>query len=305
MDSLHRHSRCLSPCPDAQGRKKVSAICGQQASLPIHLSTSPREFTKLLCPVVALLWQRGVKLHIYLDDWLIRADTPKQAQLHAQMTISMLQFLGWIISYEKSDLTPSQDFQFIGMQFNTRQFTVAPLPKMRLKVQSVHQHWMTNPIITGTAIFTDCWACWCLWLRWYRGEDSVFVGSSSGLPQLGARGLGTQVRQDNSSSVGSVRSGLVGISSSPTRSSPRHQGNGSDSLHGCIQFGLGSPVTFWRCRPSSMLWETSFLIWGPEWCTWCATTQWQWLTSRTREAHDLTHSCRWCCACWNGAIARR
>ena len=68
------------------------------------------------------------------------ADTPEQAQLHAQMTISVLQFLGWIINYEKSDLTPSQDFQFIGMQFNTRQFIVAPLPKMRLKVQSVHQH---------------------------------------------------------------------------------------------------------------------------------------------------------------------
>ena len=35
------------------------------------------------------------------------------------------------------------------MQFNTRRFTVAPLPKMRLKVQSVHQHWMVNPNITA------------------------------------------------------------------------------------------------------------------------------------------------------------
>ena len=35
------------------------------------------------------------------------------------------------------------------MQFNTRCFTVAPLPKMCLKVQSVHQHWMTNPNITA------------------------------------------------------------------------------------------------------------------------------------------------------------
>ena len=34
----------------------------------------------------------------------------------------------------------------------------------------------------------------------------------------------------------------MGIFSSPTRSSPRHQGNGSDSLHGCVQFGLGNPV---------------------------------------------------------------
>ena len=34
----------------------------------------------------------------------------------------------------------------------------------------------------------------------------------------------------------------MGISSSPARSTPCRQGDGSDSLHGCVQFGLGSPV---------------------------------------------------------------
>ena len=121
----------------------------QFTCLPFGLATSPREFTKLLRPVVSLLRQQGVKLHVYLDDWLIRADTPEEAQLHSQTIIKVLQFLGWIINFEKSDLTPSQDFQFIGMQFNTRRFTVAPLPKMRIKVQSVHQHWMANPNITA------------------------------------------------------------------------------------------------------------------------------------------------------------
>ena len=121
----------------------------QFACLPFGLATSPREFTKLLRPVVSLLRQQGVKLHVYLDDWLIRADTPEEAQLHSQTTIKVLQFLRWIINFEKSDLTPSQDFQFIGMQFNTRRFTVAPLPKMRVKVQSVLQHWMANPNITA------------------------------------------------------------------------------------------------------------------------------------------------------------
>ena len=121
----------------------------QFTCLPFGLVTSPREFTKLLRPVVSLLRQQGVKLHVYLDDWLIRADSPEQAQLHALTTIRVPQFLGWIINFEKSDLTPSQDFQFIGMQFNTRRFTVAPLPKMHLKVQSVHQHWIANPNITA------------------------------------------------------------------------------------------------------------------------------------------------------------
>ena len=39
VDSLHKHSRRVSPCPDAPSRTEVSAICGQQASLLIHLST--------------------------------------------------------------------------------------------------------------------------------------------------------------------------------------------------------------------------------------------------------------------------
>ena len=121
----------------------------QFTCLPFGLATSPREFTKLLRPVVSLLRQQGVKLHVYLDDWLIRADTPEEAQLHSQTTIKVLQFLGWIINFEKSDLTQSQDFQFIGMQFNTRRFTVAPLLKMRIKVQSVLQHWMANLNITA------------------------------------------------------------------------------------------------------------------------------------------------------------
>ena len=130
-------------------RHMVNKKVYQFTCLPFGLATSPREFTKLLRSVVSLLRQQGVKLHVYLDDWLIRADTPEQAQLHAQTTIRVLQFLGWIINFEKSDLTSSQDFQFIGMQFNTLRFTVAPLPKMRLKVQSVHQHWIANTNITA------------------------------------------------------------------------------------------------------------------------------------------------------------
>ena len=98
VDSVHRHPGRLSTCPDAPSRPEVSVICGQQASAPIHLSTlwigNIREFTKLLRPVVTLLRQGGVKLHVYLDDWLIRADSPEQAQPHAQTTISVLQFLG-------------------------------------------------------------------------------------------------------------------------------------------------------------------------------------------------------------------
>ena len=39
MDRIHRHKRRLSPCPDAQGRQKVSAIQSEQEDLAVYLST--------------------------------------------------------------------------------------------------------------------------------------------------------------------------------------------------------------------------------------------------------------------------
>ena len=127
------------------------------------------------------------------------------------------------------------------MQVNTRRFTVAPLPKIRHKVQSVHQHWITEPNITardlhrllGMLMFMAS----LVRRRRLRLCPVPVVGCHSMVPE--DREL---VRPDPSSSVGSVRGGLVGISSSPARSIPRRQGDGSDSLHGCVQFGLGSPV---------------------------------------------------------------
>ena len=121
----------------------------QFTCLPFGLATSPREFTKLLRPVVTLLRQQCVKLHVYLDDWLIRADTPEQAKLHARQPSGCSSFSAGSSTTRSPTASQKINFRFIGMQFNTRRFTVAPLPKMRLKVQSVNQHWMIDPNITA------------------------------------------------------------------------------------------------------------------------------------------------------------
>ena len=213
--------------------KKTSSSWYQFTCLPFGLATSPREFTKLLRPVVSLLRQQGVKLqlsvklHVYLDDWLIRADTPEEAQLHAQTTIKVLQFLDhqlrWIINFEKSDLTPSQDFQFIGMQFNTRRFTVAPLPKMRVKVQSVHQHWM--PVDGQSEHNCQRFAQTSRHAGVHGLAGSERTAPSSSSPMVGRYSMVPEdrelVRPDSSSTVGSVRGGMVVIPSRPARSTPR------------------------------------------------------------------------------------
>ena len=121
----------------------------QFTCLPFDLATSPREFTKLLRPVVQLLRLQGIKLHVYLDDWLIRASSAAQARTHTDLVLQVLQHLGWVINFSKSVLVPSQQFDFIGMQFNTCAYTVAPLPKMRVKIQNTLDHWRSHPLISA------------------------------------------------------------------------------------------------------------------------------------------------------------
>ena len=51
---------------------------------PLLLSCPSVEFTKTWAPFVHLLRSRGIRVHVYLDDWIIWADSESQASLHAQ-----------------------------------------------------------------------------------------------------------------------------------------------------------------------------------------------------------------------------
>ena len=55
---------------------------------------------------------RGLRLHQYLDDWLIRSQSQEEAQVNTQAVVDLTQFLGWIINQEKSELKPTQVFSW-------------------------------------------------------------------------------------------------------------------------------------------------------------------------------------------------
>ena len=65
-------------------------------------------------PVVAMLRQRGVPLIIYLDDMLIMAESASLVLLHAASALNLLESLRFVINYKKSQLTPSQQIEFLG-----------------------------------------------------------------------------------------------------------------------------------------------------------------------------------------------
>ena len=63
---------------------------------------------------------RGLRLHQYLVDWLIRSQSQEELQVNTQAVIDLIQSLGWIINQKKSELKPTQVFFVRGLQIPSR-----------------------------------------------------------------------------------------------------------------------------------------------------------------------------------------
>ena len=79
----------------------------QFASLPFGLATAPQVFTMIVKEVKLMALSRGLGVHQYLDDWLIRTQSQEEAQVNTQAVVDLTQSLGWLINQEKSELKPT------------------------------------------------------------------------------------------------------------------------------------------------------------------------------------------------------
>ena len=106
----------------------------QFKALPFGLSTSPFVFTRLMKVIATFLRRRAITLHPYLDDWLARNQNRQRLLEHRQFILSLINSLGLIINYEKSDLVPAQVFTFIGMEFLTHTNIVRVPQSRQMKI---------------------------------------------------------------------------------------------------------------------------------------------------------------------------
>ena len=98
----------------------------QFKALPFGLSTAPMEFTVVAKEVKLVAFQKGTRIHQYLDDWLVRASTHHTCLQHTQTLVTLCQELGWLVNKEKSELVPKQVFNFVGYQFDLKEGKVRP-----------------------------------------------------------------------------------------------------------------------------------------------------------------------------------
>ena len=117
----------------------------QFKALPFGLSPAPMEFTVIAKEVKLMAVQKGIRIHQYLDDWLVRATSHRDCLQHTQVLVKMCQDLGWMVNLEKSELEPKQVFNFVGYQFDLESGRVRPTPDRRQNLQDKILELLTLP----------------------------------------------------------------------------------------------------------------------------------------------------------------
>ena len=107
--------------------------------LPFGLNTAPLVFTRLATTVAAALRQRGIRIHVFLDDWLILGQNRALLQSQIPEILTLIKNLGFLVNQKKSRLVLSQRFEYLGIYFDTASQLVRPA-----------DHLIAKAILTGS-----------------------------------------------------------------------------------------------------------------------------------------------------------
>ena len=147
-----------SPVSSPQASPKVEA--GHRLKQAQHFSTCrkvPNGNSRAIrtSPITGIqALSRGLRLHQYLDDWLIRSQSQEEAQVNTQAVVDLTQFLGWIINQEKSELKPTQVFSFVGYEYHLDSALVKPTQERWLKLQDLILHLKSKHVLTARCLMS-------------------------------------------------------------------------------------------------------------------------------------------------------
>ena len=110
-------------------RFHIQGKTSQFKALPFGLSTAPMELTVVAKEIKLLAMKKGIRIHQYLDDWLVRARSHQTCLQHTQTLVALCHELGWLVNKEKSELESKQNFNFVGYQYDLKEDRVRPTPE--------------------------------------------------------------------------------------------------------------------------------------------------------------------------------
>ena len=98
---------------------------------------------------------RGFRVHQYLDDWLIRAQSQEEAKLNTQIVVDLTQSFGWIINQEKSELEHTRVFLFVGYEYHLDSALVKPMTDRCIKLQDLILKIKSKPALTKRCLMSQ------------------------------------------------------------------------------------------------------------------------------------------------------
>ena len=120
-------------------RFAVGNHCYQFRCLPFGPTTAPRVFTKMLSAVMQFLREQGVQITAYLDDSLLFQNQPQFLCNSRDTTLQVLNRLGFLVNFVKSELVPSQSVKFIGAHFQLKRGIVSATQERFQKIKTLIQ----------------------------------------------------------------------------------------------------------------------------------------------------------------------
>jgi hypothetical protein len=92
----------------------------QYYGMPFGIKTAPRIFTQIMKTAMKEIGRRWEISSIqYLDDLLFLHHNGEELRKKIIQIADFLQSLGWSINWDKSNITPRQQFLFLGIEWNT------------------------------------------------------------------------------------------------------------------------------------------------------------------------------------------
>ncbi|KAI2651032.1 ORF V: Enzymatic polyprotein [Labeo rohita] len=122
----HRPEGRVLSCLDPASTQTLPTVCFrayQYKVLPFGLSLSPRVFTKVAEAALSPLWQMGIRILNYLDDWLLIAHSRDLLCEQRDLVLRHLSHLGLQVNREKSKLSPVQRISFLGVELDSVSMT--------------------------------------------------------------------------------------------------------------------------------------------------------------------------------------
>ena len=108
--------------------------------LPFGLSSAPRTFTRLTWPLVTLCRANRVRVIVYLDDFLVLGRNKAELTRHTAFVLDILRRAGFQRNPKKCHLEPRQLFEYLGLLWNSKEFSSFPASGKTGRFQAARTH---------------------------------------------------------------------------------------------------------------------------------------------------------------------